>query len=137
MNMKGFTLIELLVALTIAGVLAGIALPKVAVARERAYVSSLQNDVQNANLAQEIRRSAGETLLNGIVQPGQSLPAACVGDQCYFTGSPNNTTTIDVVGSAWSVKVTSSKTSKECSFYTDGATATPPATQPNTLTCTP
>ena len=54
MNKKGFTLIELLIVVVIIGILAAIAIPKFGETRERAYVSSMQADLNQIRTAQEM-----------------------------------------------------------------------------------
>jgi len=54
MNRKGFTLIELLIVVVIIGILAAIAIPKFGETRERAYVSAMQSDVNQARTSMEM-----------------------------------------------------------------------------------
>jgi prepilin-type N-terminal cleavage/methylation domain-containing protein len=54
MNKKGFTLIELLIVVVIIGILAAIAIPRFGAARERAYVSAMQSDLNQLRTAQEM-----------------------------------------------------------------------------------
>jgi len=54
MNDRGFTLIELLLVVVVMGILATIALPRLGQTRERAYVASMQSDLRQLILAQEL-----------------------------------------------------------------------------------
>jgi prepilin-type N-terminal cleavage/methylation domain-containing protein len=54
MNDRGFTLIELLIVVVVMGILATIALPRLGQTRERAYVASMQSDLRQLILAQEL-----------------------------------------------------------------------------------
>ena len=53
MNRKGFTLIGLLIVVVIIGILAAIAIPKFANAKEKAVVASMKSDLRNLVTAQE------------------------------------------------------------------------------------
>ena len=53
-NKKGFTLIELLIVVVIIGILAAIAIPRFGETRERAFVSAMQSDINQARQAMEM-----------------------------------------------------------------------------------
>jgi len=50
---RGFTLIELLIVVVIIGLLATIAIPKVANTKQKAYVAQMKSDLKNLATAQE------------------------------------------------------------------------------------
>ena len=50
---KGFTLIELLIVVVILGLLASIAIPKLAATKDKAKMASVKNDLRNTMTAQE------------------------------------------------------------------------------------
>ena len=50
---RGFTLIELMIVVVIIGILAGIAIPKFANTKEKAYIASMKSDLRNLVTAQE------------------------------------------------------------------------------------
>ena len=53
-NKKGFTLIELLIVVVIIGILAAIAIPRFGETRERAFVSAMQSDMNQARQSMEM-----------------------------------------------------------------------------------
>ena len=50
---KGFTLIELLIVVVIIGILAAIAIPKIANTKNKAYVTAMKSDLRNLVTAEE------------------------------------------------------------------------------------
>lgn len=50
---KGFTFAELLVAMVLLGLLAGMAVPRYRLYKERAYVAAMRTDLGNLRIAQE------------------------------------------------------------------------------------
>src|SRR6476659_5722486 len=52
-NRKGFTFIELLIVVVIIGILAGIAIPKYANTKQKAYLAKMRGDLRNIAAAQE------------------------------------------------------------------------------------
>ena len=59
-NKRGFTLIELLIVVVIIGILAAIAIPRFGETRERAYVSAMQSDINQARQAMEMCYQDGD-----------------------------------------------------------------------------
>jgi len=52
-NQKGFTLIELMIVVAIIGILAAIAIPQFSAYRERAYIASMNADLNSIKIGQE------------------------------------------------------------------------------------
>ena len=105
---RGFTLIELLIVVVIIGILAGIAIPKFANTKEKAYIAAMKADLRNLVTAQEAylaeqytyapdkatlnyRETRGVTVtLSNVVVNGWSAEAVHTGTnvRCYiFYGS--------------------------------------------------
>jgi type IV pilus assembly protein PilA len=121
-NRKGFTLIELLIVVVIIGILAAIALPKFATARERAYYSAIKSDLKSLAGAQEIYYSKNLRYTNSTSALG-------------FTSSQGvNLGTITVEGGGdgfqgWKASATHNALSlatNGCAIYS-GATSAPTA----------
>ena len=66
-NPRGFTLIELLIVVVIIGILASIAIPKFASARERSYMATVVLDLKNFASQQEIYHSNNNNYASNVV----------------------------------------------------------------------
>src|SRR5205807_3066512 len=104
MNRKGFTLIELLIVVVIIGILAAIAIPKLANTKEKAYLASMKSDLRNLVTAEE----------------------AYFADSVKYTtalGTAFNTTggvvgpTIATTADGWTAWVSRTTTTKTCAIY--------------------
>jgi type IV pilus assembly protein PilA len=113
MNKKGFTLIELLIVVVIIGILAAIAIPKFGETRERAYVSSMQADLNQIRTAQEMYYQDNTFNYAPDIASLEADPygvrlSAGVGVNA-FTGNPDT----------WSATLSHVATDRTCSYDED------------------
>jgi prepilin-type N-terminal cleavage/methylation domain-containing protein len=123
MSRKGFTLIELLMVIVIIGLLASIAIPKLANTREKAIVASMKSDLHNLVTAEEV-------YFSDSMRYTTNLGAR------YRTSAGVVGPTITLTGDGWTAKVSHPSTAKICAVFT-GSTPLPPATKEGAPSCTP
>ena len=125
MKAQGFTLIELLIVVVIVGLLAAIAIPKMANTKQKAYVAQMKSDIKNLATAEE----------------------AFFYDSAFYTtslASLNNfrsstgvtLAVLEATPGGWSARATHSQTPRECVLYQGNATPVAPATTEGKITCT-
>jgi prepilin-type N-terminal cleavage/methylation domain-containing protein len=108
---SGITLLELLVVLSIVAILAAIAAPRYALAREQAYVVTLQADLNELRIAQESYRTS-----DGHME--YASDTAALGDR-FVAGDG---TTVEILTSGpdgWSAEAHHERTSRTCHFSSD------------------
>jgi prepilin-type N-terminal cleavage/methylation domain-containing protein len=122
---RGFTLIELLIVVVIVGLLAAIAIPKMANTKQKAYVAQMKSDIKNLATAEE----------------------AFFYDSAFYTtslASLNNfrsstgvtLAVLEATPGGWSARATHSQTPRECVLYQGNASPVAPATTEGKITCT-
>jgi type IV pilus assembly protein PilA len=130
MKRSGFTLIELLIVIVIIGILAAIAMPKLAKVRERGYFKAITSDLRNLATQQEIYYS------NPVNQTYAGNTAAILN----FVTSPGVLATISASGSTgWGATAThvGLTTNQLCAVYYGTVSTVPsPASTAGVVTCT-
>lgn len=125
MKARGFTLIELLIVVVIVGLLAAIAIPKLANTKQKAYVAQMKSDLKNLATAEEgfFYDSAYYTT---------SLPAL----NNFRSSTGVTLTVLQATPGGWSAEAQHTQTPRRCVLYQGNATPVPPATSEGRITCT-
>ncbi len=140
---RGFTIIELLVVVSIMGLLATIALPKLAATRERATVASMISDLKNLMTAQEAFFISYQDYANGINATERAGPGGR--GRIAMLLSPGNQVTVrrrgGNRGAGWWAEITnpsiSDDTRDTCGIFVGDQAYSPNAavTAPGTVAC--
>jgi type IV pilus assembly protein PilA len=142
MDRKAFTLIELLIVVVIIGILAGIAIPKFANTKEKAYVASMKSDLRNLVTAEEgyfagvLQYTATTDCTNPAAagaapyctSPGNTLGAITVGGGGQGQGQGQQQGQGGQGGAGWTVTITNANTTRLCAIYIGSVTPAAPAT---------
>lgn len=122
---RGFTLIELLIVVVIVGLLAAIAIPKLANTKQKAYVAQMKSDLKNLATAEEgfFYDSAFYTT---------SLPAL----NNFRTSTGVTLNVVEATPGGWSARATHAQTPRQCVLYQGNAAPLAPATSEGKITCT-
>jgi len=130
----GFTLIELLIVVVIIGILAGIAIPKYHVTKEKAYVATMKADLRKLAIAEETWFSGHNEYFGGTASNDAGTHQV-LGDDFY----PSSGVTLVAVtadGGWYATATYVSGTARTCALYF-GVTPQLPATSEGTPMCDP
>ncbi|OLC04368.1 MAG: hypothetical protein AUH78_09460 [Gemmatimonadetes bacterium 13_1_40CM_4_69_8] len=121
MKGNGFTLIELLIVMALIGLLATIAIPKLANTKERAQVAALKSDLRNLVTVEENYLAENAKY---ATDPG---PA-------YHVSPGNRMPTITLTRDGWTAAISSPNTTQQCAVFV-GSTPLAPATREGAPAC--
>ena len=125
MKARGFTLIELLIVVVIIGLLAAIAIPKVANTKQKAYVAQMKSDLKNLATAQEAFFYDSTFYTTSLAALNN------------FNASTGVTLTIlAATPGGWSARAVHAQTPRQCVLFEGNAAAVAPATIEGQITCT-
>ena len=110
-NQKGFTLIELMIVVAIIGILAAIAIPQFSAYRERAFIASMNADLNSVKLGEEAYYVDNETYI--VIAAGVTDTSAIIPGGTVLSSGNSVQVTAGTVGIAtdYIIIVKSSKTS--------------------------
>jgi len=124
-NVRGFTLIELLIVVVIVGLLAAIAIPKLANTKQKAYVAQMKSDLKNLATAEEGYFYDSTFYTTSLASLNNFRPSTGV-----------SLTVLEASAKGWSAEAVHSATPRKCVLFQGAASPVAPATVEGRITCT-
>jgi type IV pilus assembly protein PilA len=122
---RGFTLIELLIVVVIIGLLAVIAIPKLANTKQKAYVAQMKSDLKNLATAEE-----------GYFYDSAYYTTSLAALNNFRASTGVTLAVLEGTPGGWSARATHAQTPRECVLYQGNASPVAPATTEGKITCT-
>lgn len=125
MKSRGFTLIELLIVVVIVGLLAAIAIPKLANTKQKAYVAQMKSDLKNLATAEE-----------SFFYDSTFYTTSLVALNNFRSSTGVTLNVLEATAGGWSAQASHAQTSRQCVLYQGSAAPVAPATAEGKITCT-
>ena len=125
MKARGFTLIKLLIVVVIIGLLATIAIPKVANTKQKAYVAQMKSDLKNLATAEE-----------AFFYDSTYYTSALASLNNFNSSTGVTLNVLEATPGGWSARAIHSQTTRQCVLYQGNASPVAPATAEGRITCT-
>jgi prepilin-type N-terminal cleavage/methylation domain-containing protein len=122
---RGFTLIELLIVVVIVGLLAAIAIPKLANTKQKAYVAQMKSDLKNLATAEE-----------AFFYDSTFYTTSLAALNNFRSSTGVTLTVLAASAGGWSAEALHSQTPRRCVLYQGNAAPVAPATAEGRITCT-
>ena len=125
MKSRGFTLIELLIVVVIIGILAIIAIPKLANTKQKAYVAQMKSDLKNLATAEE-----------GFFYDSTYYTTSLASLNNFSPSTGVTLSVLEATPGGWSAQAVHTQTTRQCVLYQGNAAPVAPATAEGRITCT-
>jgi prepilin-type N-terminal cleavage/methylation domain-containing protein len=122
---RGFTLIELLIVVVIVGLLAAIAIPKLANTKQKAYVAQMKSDLKNLATAEE-----------AFFYDSTFYTTSLAALNNFRSSTGVTLSVLEATAGGWSAQAVHAQTTRQCVLYQGNAAPVAPATAEGKITCT-